>query len=383
MVIRLILMVASVVWIAGCGDDAVVETAPASDAGGTTTGFAPTDATAFDTTAPDTTLPDVAEPDSADPVADTTPDEPDPGPVDAGGEDVADVPSDTGTPDAAEPDAGPVEPDVADVAVDTGPPEPVEPWIAFTRLFKDEIALYKPESGVVTIGTCGSPKGIVFVPPDAVFVACGGSDSIEKVTLSGQQSTLYASDSPVFNPADVTLGPGGDLLFSTTYALESSVWRISPAGGEPTGYAKLGEQENFSLIYHDKTVYWADVIGGGKVLALPDDGTVSTLIDDIPSGFDLRDMALSSDGKLHIVGANDEGGLRIYDIAGSFNSEHDLPENGYGIALDETDRIHLLVGTTKSEAGLWRLDGEEWVHLLADEVKFGTLALVTPPFTQP
>ncbi len=313
---------------------------------------------------PDAEAPDVTpDPeDSSGNPADDTPIIRDDGPVP---EDSSRIPDDTESDAAAD--------------VDAEPP-PVQTWIAYTKVFEDQIMLWKPDTGPVQIGTCGGPKGFEYVAPNHLYVACLDSDTIESVTLDGTQTTLYDSGDPVHNPEDVVLGPDGDLLYSSSFHLEFTVWRLSPAGGDPVGFAKMGPQENFGLAYADDgTLFWADVKGGGEVHVLAPGGTPQLLIDDFPNSFELRDMELGPDGRLYIVSKEEEGGLRVYNQVGSFLEADDLPDNGVGVAVASDLTRYVLVGKVTSAAGVYKQqadNGGGWEKVVDDSVKLGTLQII-------
>ena len=254
-------------------------------------------------------------------------------------------------------------------------PPTVTAGLVYSDIVSGGVYYWTAEAGTTQIGSCGQPWGLHVVPPDLVYVACISSDSVERLTLAGEQTTVHTSDSAFFNARAITQGPDGSMYIAGSVLGSWNVWKLHEPSQSVTGFSMLGLQESGGIFFGEEdALYWADFKAGGMVVREPPGGPVETVIDSFPSGFTLRDMQLGMDGNLLIVGASTTGAFRVHTQDGLTVEILDLPEMGNGVAQGPTgETFVLLAGDTPA---IYQRNGNGWDVVVSAGSGLGTVRVV-------
>jgi sugar lactone lactonase YvrE len=254
------------------------------------------------------------------------------------------------------------------------PPPPT--GLLYTNIFDNTIYHWTPESGSVVIGTCQQPKSLLYVPPDTIYATCIQSDSIERFSFAGEKTTLYTSNDVFFNPRDPVLGSDGKIYFAASALDEDRVWVLDPLVDTVGPYNDIGVSAPRGIGFgEDDAFFYADIAGGGTVIKAPDflnwNGESTTIISDFPEGYDLRQMHLATDGKLYIVGAMAEAGLRVYDQDGTLLEQLPIPSSAYTVHHSPSGETYIL--TQDDSPAIYRRNGDGWEFILEHDTGVGSI----------
>jgi len=254
-----------------------------------------------------------------------------------------------------------------------------EDWLVWAELFDGGVYLWKPGGAKTQIGSCGQPWGVEYRAPDKVYVACVASDSIEEITLDGQQKQIHKGGTNGVNHRDVVFDNAGGLFFSSAAFQPSTVWKLNPDTKVATGYSKTGAQENMGIAFGvDGSLFWGDLKGDSQIWrTLAGGGQGTLLVDGVGPGFSMRDLELGPDGHLYVVSWGQTGGLRVFNQAGLQLSVTDLPGNGGGVAPAASGRVYALI--SGAQKGIWYLKDSNWTYLVPNGGTYGGIAVVPKP----
>jgi hypothetical protein len=245
--------------------------------------------------------------------------------------------------------------------------------VVYSDMVTHGVYYWTQASGSVQIGSCLQPWGLHFVAPDLVYAACIETDSVERITLSGEQTTLYTSESAFFNARAITQHPEGGIYVASSTVTATHVWEVGQDSVTP--YSTIGSLECGGIAFDPSgTLFWADFKDDGFVVKEAPGGGIQSVIPSFPDGFTLRDMQLGDDGLLYIVGATQVGGLRIHQATGELVESGDLPGNGFGVARGPGGDIYVLVnGDTP---GVYKRNGPGWDLVVETPSGLGTVRVV-------